>query len=189
MAFIYQPAVFREIANSMGLADKNLQDQLDSTIVGSGVSQLVSSRNRIAACIGDSTISSIDFDASTYDEAELIVLSWSGSSGTVELTLPDATATKNLNRVKRIISDSTFSNSTHADLTPVSGQTWSVCLPNVPSPPFSFIPLEEINSSKVTLSLAAAAFISATEDSYKPSADKYISSIFNLIIIYIFFIS
>lgn len=65
MAFIYQPAVFREIANSIGLADKNLQDQLDSTIVGSGVSQLVSSRNRIAACIGDSTISSIDFDAST----------------------------------------------------------------------------------------------------------------------------
>ena len=64
----------------------------------------------------------IDLDASTYDEAELIVLSWSGSNGTVELTLPDATATKNLNRVKRIISDSTFSNSTHADLTPVSGQ-------------------------------------------------------------------
>jgi hypothetical protein len=65
MAFIYQPTVFREIANSMGLADKNLQDQLDSTIVGSGVSQLVSSRNRIAACIGDFTISSVDFDAST----------------------------------------------------------------------------------------------------------------------------
>jgi len=65
MAFIYQPAVFREIANSIGLADKNLQDQLDSTIVGSGVSQLVSSRNRIAACIGDTTISSIDFDGST----------------------------------------------------------------------------------------------------------------------------
>ena len=65
MAFVYQPAVFKEIANSMGLADKNLQDQLDSTIVGSGVSQLISSRNRIAASIGDSTISSSDFDAST----------------------------------------------------------------------------------------------------------------------------
>ena len=64
----------------------------------------------------------IDLGASTYDEAELIVLSWSGASGTVELTLPDATATKNLNRVKRIISDSTFSTSTHADLTPASGQ-------------------------------------------------------------------
>ena len=51
----------------------------------------------------------IDLDASTYDEA-------------IELTLPDATATKNLNRVIRIISDSTFTTSTHADLTPVSGQ-------------------------------------------------------------------
>ena len=65
MAFIYQPAVFKEIANSMGLADKNLQDQLDSTIVGSGVSQLISSRNRIAACIADSSITTTDFDAST----------------------------------------------------------------------------------------------------------------------------
>ena len=64
----------------------------------------------------------IDLNDSTYDEAELIVLSWSGGNGTMELTLPDATATKNLNRVKRIISDSTFSNSTHADLTPASGQ-------------------------------------------------------------------
>ena len=64
----------------------------------------------------------IDLDDSAYDEVELLVLSWSGSNGTVELTLPDATAAKNLNRVKRIISDSTFSNSTHADLTPISGQ-------------------------------------------------------------------
>lgn len=65
----------------------------------------------------------IDLGASTYDEAELIVLSWSGANGTVELTLPDATATKNLNRTKRIISDSTFTTSTHADITPKSGQT------------------------------------------------------------------
>lgn len=64
----------------------------------------------------------IDLNSSTYDEAELIVLSWSGGNGTMELTLPDATDSKNLNRVKRIISDSTFSNNTHADLTPASGQ-------------------------------------------------------------------
>lgn len=64
----------------------------------------------------------IDLNDSAYDEAELIVLSWSGANGTVELTLPDATATKNLNRTKRIISDSTFSTSTHADLTPRAGQ-------------------------------------------------------------------
>jgi len=64
----------------------------------------------------------IDLNDSAYDEAELIVLSWSGANGTVELTLPDATASKNLNRTKRIISDSTFSTSTHADLTPRGGQ-------------------------------------------------------------------
>ena len=64
----------------------------------------------------------VDLNASTYDEAELIVLSWSGGAGTMELTLPDATDSKNLNRVKRLISDSTFSNNTHADLTPASGQ-------------------------------------------------------------------
>ena len=64
----------------------------------------------------------IDLNDSAYDEAELIVLTWSGGNGTVELTLPDATAAKNLNRTKRIISDSTFSTSTHADLKPRSGQ-------------------------------------------------------------------
>ena len=64
----------------------------------------------------------IDLNDSAYDEAELIVLTWSGGNGTVELTLPDATASKNLNRTKRIISDSTFSTSTHADLTPRSSQ-------------------------------------------------------------------
>ena len=64
----------------------------------------------------------IDLGSSTYDDAELIVLSWSGATGTVELTLPDATATNSTNRVIRIISDSTFTTSTHADLTPASGQ-------------------------------------------------------------------
>ena len=64
----------------------------------------------------------VDLGSSTYDDAELIVLSWSGATGTVELTLPDATATNSTNRVIRIISDSTFSTSTHADLTPDSGQ-------------------------------------------------------------------
>ena len=65
----------------------------------------------------------IDLNDAAYDEAELIVLTWSGVNGTVELTLPDATAAKNLNRSKRIISDSSFSTATHADLTPRAGQT------------------------------------------------------------------
>lgn len=64
----------------------------------------------------------VDLGSSTYDDAELIVLSWSGATGTIELTLPDATATNSTNRVIRIISDSTFATSTHADLTPASGQ-------------------------------------------------------------------
>lgn len=64
----------------------------------------------------------VDLGSSTYDDTELIVLSWSGATGTVELTLPDATSTNSTNRVIRIISDSTFNTSTHADLTPASGQ-------------------------------------------------------------------
>ena len=64
----------------------------------------------------------VDLGSSTYDDAELIVLSWSGATGTVELTLPDATSTNSTNRIIRIISDSTFTTSTHADLTPASGQ-------------------------------------------------------------------
>lgn len=64
-----------------------------------------------------------DLGASIYDEAELIVLSWSGANGTATLTLPDATLSNNLNRTKRIITDSTFSNNTHADLTPYGSQT------------------------------------------------------------------
>lgn len=64
----------------------------------------------------------VDLGSSTYDDAELIVLSWSGETGTIELTLPDATATNSTNRIIRIISDSTFTTSTHADLTPASVQ-------------------------------------------------------------------
>tara|TARA_R110002153_G_scaffold270927_1_gene437767 strand:+ start:3231 stop:3707 length:477 start_codon:yes stop_codon:yes gene_type:complete len=63
-----------------------------------------------------------DLGASTYDEAELIVLTWSGANGTAVLTLPDVTLSKNLNRTKRIITDSTFTTSTHARLTPYSTQ-------------------------------------------------------------------
>lgn len=64
-----------------------------------------------------------DLGDSIYDEAELIVLSWSGVNGTATLNLPDATLSKNLNRTKRFITDSTFSNSTHAELTPYGSQT------------------------------------------------------------------
>lgn len=63
-----------------------------------------------------------DLGDSTYDEAELIVLSWSGGNGTATITLPDVTLSKNLNRNKRLITDSTFTNATHANLTPYGSQ-------------------------------------------------------------------
>jgi hypothetical protein len=65
MAYIYQASVLKEIANEVGLAEKNLQDQLNVSLAGSGLSYLKISRDRIAASIGDTTISSSDFDAST----------------------------------------------------------------------------------------------------------------------------
>ena len=64
----------------------------------------------------------VDLDASTYDESELIVLSWNGANGTMVLTLPDATAAKNIDRVKRFITDSTFANATKARITPFGSQ-------------------------------------------------------------------
>lgn len=64
-----------------------------------------------------------DLGGEVYDEAELIVLSWVGGNGRATLTLPDLTLDKNLNRTKRIITDSSFDNSTHVDLTPYGSQT------------------------------------------------------------------
>lgn len=65
----------------------------------------------------------IDLNDSAYDDAEMIKLSWSGGSDTIEITLPDATASKNSNRQIRLITDSTYTTNTHADLTPRATQT------------------------------------------------------------------
>ena len=62
----------------------------------------------------------VDLDETTYDNAQLIKLSWSGANGTAVYTLPDATT--HANRKIRFISDSTFSTNTHVELTPKSGQ-------------------------------------------------------------------
>ena len=64
----------------------------------------------------------IDLGDSTYDNAEITVLSWSGANGTAILTLPDATLAKNLNSVKRFITDSTFAVATKARVTPFGSQ-------------------------------------------------------------------
>lgn len=50
-------------------------------------------------------------------------LSWTGSSGNMQLILPDATAPLNVNRSIRFISDDTYATNTRSYLTPQSGQT------------------------------------------------------------------
>ena len=60
---------------------------------------------------------------SAYANTAMIHLDWTGDNGIMNLYLPDATAAVNINRSIRFISDSTFSTSTRAELTPLSGQT------------------------------------------------------------------
>ncbi len=63
----------------------------------------------------------INLADSAYATSELIELSWSGANGTMILNLP--LAASNVNRVMRFISNTGFSASTHADLTPQGGDT------------------------------------------------------------------
>lgn len=64
----------------------------------------------------------IDLGSSTYDDAEIIKLSWTGSNGTAVFTLPDATSTNSQHRVIRFISDSTFTTNTRVHITPSGSQ-------------------------------------------------------------------
>ena len=64
----------------------------------------------------------IDLGSSTYDDSEMIKLSWSGATGNMTMTLPDCTSANSSNRLVRFISDSTFSTNTRVYLTPASGQ-------------------------------------------------------------------
>src|SRR5210317_481405 len=50
----------------------------------------------------------LDLDDSLYDDSRMIKLSWSGGSGNMVLSLPDATATKNINRIIRIVTNGGF---------------------------------------------------------------------------------
>jgi hypothetical protein len=65
----------------------------------------------------------VDLDSSTYEDVTMIKLSWSGATGSMTLTLPDATSTNNTNRMIRFISNGGFNTSTRVHLTPASGQT------------------------------------------------------------------
>ena len=64
MAYVYQPATFKSMANLMGLADKNFQTQLSITQAGTAASHLLDTREYVTASIGDTTISNTDLDAS-----------------------------------------------------------------------------------------------------------------------------
>ena len=63
----------------------------------------------------------VNLSDSAYATSELIELSWSGATGTMVLNLP--LAASNVNRVMRFISNTGFSASTHADVTPQGGDT------------------------------------------------------------------
>ena len=65
----------------------------------------------------------IDLDNSLYDNSRMIKLTWSGSSGNMVLSLPDASATKNINRIIRIVTNGGFNTNTRVRLTPIAGQT------------------------------------------------------------------
>lgn len=63
----------------------------------------------------------VDLATSTYENAQMIKLTWSGSAGTAVYTLP--TASSSTNRKIRFISDTTFATNTHVDLTPAGSDT------------------------------------------------------------------
>jgi len=76
--------------------------------------------NRIIVVSKTATASeSVDLAGSTYTNAHMVKLTWSGGSGTATYTLP--AASDSTNRVIRFISDSTFASNTHVDITPKSG--------------------------------------------------------------------
>ena len=75
----------------------------------------------VATSITFQAAQTINLSDSTYDNSEMIRLSWTGGNGTAILNLPDAT--QNVNRVMRFISNGGFTASTKVHLTPILGQT------------------------------------------------------------------
>jgi hypothetical protein len=64
----------------------------------------------------------VDLDDAAYDETRLIKLTWSGGSGNMTMTLPDATTSKNTNRLIRFVTNGGFNTNTRVNLTPLAGQ-------------------------------------------------------------------
>lgn len=62
----------------------------------------------------------VNLSDSTYSDAMLIRLSWSGANGTMTLNLPSAS--DNTNRLMRFISNGGFNTATRVELTPINSQ-------------------------------------------------------------------
>jgi len=63
----------------------------------------------------------VNLSSSIFDQAMLIKLTWSGASGNMTLNLPSASA--NINRAVRFISNGGFNTNTRVYLTPIGGDT------------------------------------------------------------------
>jgi len=61
----------------------------------------------------------VDLNSPTYDNVQMLKLTWSGDTGSMELTLPPAV--DNENRVIRFISNGGFAAATRVELTPATG--------------------------------------------------------------------
>lgn len=64
----------------------------------------------------------VDLDDAAYDDTRLIKLTWTGGSGNMTMTLPDATTSKNTNRLIRFVTNGGFNTNTRVNLTPLAGQ-------------------------------------------------------------------
>lgn len=63
----------------------------------------------------------VDLDESTYDDVQMLKLTWSGGAGNMTLNLP--VASTNSNRKIRFISNGGFASNTRVYLTPQGGDT------------------------------------------------------------------
>jgi hypothetical protein len=63
----------------------------------------------------------VNLSSSIFDQAMLIRLTWSGASGNMTLNLPSAS--DNINRAIRFISNGGFNTNTRVYLTPIGGDT------------------------------------------------------------------
>jgi len=106
-------------------AATELQGDENIVVVQNGVTKQSTVQNIVNYIVPTSlTVSegtTVNLSDSAYATSELIELSWSGANGTMILNLPIAAS--NVNRVMRFISNTGFSASTHADLTPQGGDT------------------------------------------------------------------